>query len=112
MLAVRALLKIFLGEFNFEFVEASTGLEGFGVACTKLPQLIISDIQMPVMGGLEMLEQVRAVPTLREVPIIVLSADEQQLALLTAQNAPFTYVALKPIDPNILKAVVRRALKL
>lgn len=112
MLAVKALLRVYLMEFQFEFLEAKNGLEGLGLARAKVPALIITDIQMPVMGGLEMLDEIRRDPLLARIPVIVLSSDEQQTANLRLLGPALTFVALKPIEPLPLKTAVRQALNL
>ena len=112
MAAIRALVRVYLMAFKFEFFEATNGLEALESARAKPPDLIITDIQMPVMGGLELLQQIRLDSRLRSVPIIVLSSDEQQTRALGLIHLADTFVALKPIVPDALKSVVRLALKL
>lgn len=112
MLAIRALLRVYLMEFKFDFEEARDGVEALAVARANPPALIITDIQMPVMDGLELLETIRADPQLTRVPVIVLSSDEKQTATLRWLNPALTFVALKPIDPAALKSAVRKALEI
>lgn len=112
MAAIRALVRVYLMAFKFEFFEATNGREALESARAKPPDLIITDIQMPVMGGLELIQQLRLDSGLRSVPVIVLSSDEQQTRALQLIHLADTFVALKPIVPDALKSVVRLALKI
>ena len=113
MLAVRALLRVYLMEFKFTFLEAKNGAEALSMVRNGLPGLIITDMQMPVMDGVAFLEALRAEPDLATIPVIVLSsADERENPRLKQLDPSRTSFALKPIDPAALKAAVRKALSL
>lgn len=113
MLAIRALLRVYLMGFKFTFVEAKNGAEALIAARNRPPGLIITDVQMPVMDGIEMLESVRADPTLAHLPVIVLSsADERENPRVKQLDPARTSFALKPINPAALQDAVRKALRL
>ena len=70
---LKAFLKSILSE-NYTVITASNGEEGLQHAVDDLPDLIISDVMMPVMDGLEMIRQIKENNNICHIPIIVLSA--------------------------------------
>src|SRR5579872_2388569 len=89
------------------FVEAATGLE----ACEQLAlgpvSLIMLDLNMPDMHGLEVLAFVRRHPTLKSLPIIVLTTRGDEASRSTALAAGATLYLTKPFTPQGLAAQVR-----
>jgi CheY-like chemotaxis protein len=75
------------------------------------PDLIISDISMPLLDGVAMANQIREDATLREIPIIFLTGQMSPSCLLSVSHRglPFTHVA-KSADPFVLETKVKRAL--
>ena len=67
-------------------ITAKDGVEGLKRAEVENPSLIITDLQMPRLNGIEMIKKIRAHPQLREIPILVLSAyaDENTVAAIKA----------------------------
>jgi CheY-like chemotaxis protein len=59
---------------GYEVLRARNGVEGMQCLQTQLPHIIISDISMPEMGGLELLERVRATPEWAGTPFVLMSA--------------------------------------
>jgi len=93
------------------FVEAATGLE----ACEQLAlgpvSLIMLDLNMPDMHGLEVLAFVRRHPTLKSLPIIVLTTRGDEASRSTALAAGATLYLTKPFTPQGLAAQVRELLQ-
>lgn len=108
----RALLTDILSRLGFELGEAVNGEEGLERAQQIAPDLILMDIRMPIMGGLEATRLMREIPQLRTVPIIAISANvhqEDQAASLAA--GANTFLA-KPIEDELLLQEVGKALDL
>ena len=63
-----------LEEIGFKIFEANNGREALDITATVKPNLIITDLVMPVMDGFEMIRQFRRSPDLRDIVIIVTSA--------------------------------------
>jgi CheY-like chemotaxis protein len=70
---VREALRLALEHMGFSVEEAENGEDGLRKARATVPNLILCDLDMPVMGGCETLEEMTMDPTLREVPVIVVS---------------------------------------
>ena len=73
-LDMREMFHLYLKLEGFTVVTASDGREGLYMAGTERPDLIITDINMPNLDGIEMVKQLRAQPELKDIPIIVLTA--------------------------------------
>lgn len=108
----RALLVDMLGQIGFEMVEAENGSEGLEKAQTLRPDLILMDIVMPEMDGLEATRLLRQLPAQMEVPIIAISAStsggDKESSLAAGANA----FQPKPIDFGILLPQIASLLKL
>lgn len=72
---IRMIVKKAFKPFNCEVVEAGNGKEGLAMAASEKPGLIVLDITMPVMTGIEMLEKLKANPELADTPVIMLTAE-------------------------------------
>ncbi len=106
----RRIMRDLLTSAGFEVIEAVNGAEGVTAAETHRPDLILMDIQLPVMDGYEATRQIRAKPALQKIPIIAvtsyaLSGDDAK-AFEVGCDA---YVA-KPFSPRELLAKVREFL--
>ena len=106
----RAIMRDLLTGAGFELIEAVDGEEGVKLAQSERPDLILMDIQLPVIDGYEATRQIRAIVDLKSIPIIAvtsyaLSGDEAK----TREAGCNGYVA-KPFSPRQLLAKVREFL--
>jgi two-component system cell cycle response regulator DivK len=103
----RRILRDLLGNAGYELVEAESGEEALTAVETKRPDLILMDIQLPVMDGYEATRRIRSKPELRSIPIIAVTsyalAGDEAKALAIGCNA---YIA-KPFSPRALLAKVQ-----
>lgn len=74
--SARLLTRILQGNADYEVRVAHNGLEGLQMALELKPDLIVSDLMMPTMDGFQLIERLKAEKSLRDVPIIVLTAKE------------------------------------
>jgi len=106
----RQIIRDLLTSFDYELVEAVDGAEGVAMAQAHRPDLILMDIQLPIMDGYEATRQIRAIPELAAVPIVAvtsyaLSGDEAK-----AQEAGCDRYIAKPFSPRQLLAKIREFL--
>jgi two-component system cell cycle response regulator DivK len=106
----RQILRDLLTNANYEIIEAENGAEGLAAAGAQRPDLILMDIQLPVLDGYEATRRLKADPALRAIPIIVitsyaLSGDEGK-----AREAGCDAYFAKPISPRRLLAAIREYL--
>ncbi|MCU0377895.1 MAG: response regulator [Bacteroidales bacterium] len=106
---LRSFLKIILAD-SFHIIEAGNGSEGFEIARSQLPDLIITDLMMPEMDGLELARRLREEVTTSHIPVVVLTAktdlDTQIEALRTGADDFIT----KPFSSTYLKAKIESIL--
>jgi two-component system cell cycle response regulator DivK len=106
----RAIMRDLLTGAGFELIEAVDGEEGVKLAQSERPDLILMDIQLPIIDGYEATRQIRAIVDLKSIPIIAvtsyaLSGDEAKTRAAGCNG----YVA-KPFSPRQLLAKVREFL--
>jgi two-component system cell cycle response regulator DivK len=106
----RQILRDLLTSVGFQLLEAENGADGVAAAETHKPDLILMDIQMPVLDGYEATRRIKANPALRDIPVIVvtsyaLSGDEEKARAAGCDD----YVA-KPYSPRQLLAKIRQHL--
>jgi two-component system, cell cycle response regulator DivK len=106
----RRIVRDLLTSAGYEILEATTGEEGVALATRHRPDLILMDIQLPVLDGYEATRRIRADPALHHIPIIAvtsyaLAGDEEKTRAAGCDG----YVA-KPFSPRQLLATVRQHL--
>jgi DNA-binding response OmpR family regulator len=103
-------------EVNFEMegftvLVARDGEEGIEVARTDQPDLIVSDIMMPKVSGLELVIALKGDPATSEIPIILLSAKAQNADVRSGLDAGADDYVTKPFEPLDLVDRVNRLLE-
>ena len=72
---IRMIVKKAFKDYDCEMFEAENGVEGLATAAKVKPGLIVLDITMPVMNGIEMLGKLKEEPGLKDIPVIMLTAE-------------------------------------
>ena len=72
---IRMIVKKAFQQYNCDIIEGENGMEGLALAAKEKPDLIILDITMPVMTGIEMLGKLKEDPELKAIPVIMLTAE-------------------------------------
>ena len=78
---VREEVAVHLARMRVEVVEAENGQDGYEKAISLIPQLIITDITMPVMDGLTMLDKLKSQPAAQHIPVVVMTSSEDTMEL-------------------------------
>lgn len=107
---LKAFLKNILSE-NYHVTTASNGEEGLQHAGTDLPDLIISDVMMPVMDGLEMIRQIKENTTICHIPIIVLSSKASLDDRIAGLEHGIDDYITKPFSSTYLKTRIASLLR-
>jgi DNA-binding response OmpR family regulator len=91
---------------KYEVVSANDGQEGYEVATAEKPDLIISDIMMPRLTGLEMCKLIRENSEIKDIPLIILTAKGQDNYIEEGKKYGVTDFLTKPFSPRelLLKA--------
>jgi two-component system cell cycle response regulator len=101
------LMVYLLTAFGHETLVARNGAEGLAVAGQGRPDLIVMDLQMPVMDGYEAAARLKADPGLAEIPLVAVTAyamvgDQEQIL-----RRGFDGYLTKPIDPEVVSELER-----
>ena len=107
---VREFLSIVLTGAGFEVVEARDGAAVLTRLAYAPPAVVLMDLHMPVMDGLEALRRLRSVESWAEVPVLFLTASGQTEDMVTARRLGARGYLVKPIRPADLRARVRAVL--
>jgi len=104
-------LKTTLAMSGFEVETAANGQEALKKLQSGVkPNLIITDINMPVMGGMELIKNVRAMAAFRFVPILTLTTESEASKRDEGKRAGATGWLVKPVSGNDLIAVIKKVL--
>jgi signal transduction histidine kinase/DNA-binding response OmpR family regulator/streptogramin lyase len=107
---IRALLRsIFTHSFNI--YEADDGTGGYELVVKEAPDIVISDIMMKNVGGIELCEQIKKTPSIQHIPVILLTASSSdEIKLKGIKGGAEDYIT-KPFDKEIVVARVQNILK-
>lgn len=106
-LLVRRQVNSALGAAGFAVVEACDGLDALDKLCPQL-SLIVCDVNMPRMGGLELLERIHADAAMAAVPIVMLTTEATGELFARARELGAKAWLVKPFKPDLLVAAVRK----
>ncbi len=102
-----------LSQEGYQIVMASNGREAIAKAKKEQPDLIIMDVMMPEMDGMEACENIRKIPELQDIIITFLTARSEDYSQVAGFDAGADDYIAKPIKPKVLvskvKALLRRA---
>ena len=103
----RLMMKLWLVKNGYRVVEAETGEEAIDVAQRELPDLIIMDVMMPGMNGLDATQRIREYQALRGTPIVAVSAyGANEYRSLAIEAGCDEYVST-PFDPDALAELIK-----
>ena len=104
-------LKTTLTMSGFEVETAGNGQEALNKLQSGVkPNLILTDVNMPVMGGMDLIKNVRALPGFRFVPILTLTTEGDTAKREEGKRAGATGWLVKPVSGNDLIAVIKKVL--
>ncbi len=109
---IRMIVKKAFQNYNCEITEAENGVEGLAAAAKIKPGLIILDITMPVMTGIEMLERLKGDADLKNIPIIMLTAESGKDNVMNILKQGVKDYMVKPFKGEDLIERVRKIIPL
>lgn len=107
---IRELVAYKLRRGGFEVVEAGDGLAALGAARERPPDVVILDVRLPRLSGIDVCRELRAAPATAAVPIIMLTGGVRLQELEGAYAAGATDYLVKPFSPRELQRRVEAAL--
>lgn len=108
--SVRQMVSFTLKNEGHDVIEASDGKDALGKLTGRV-DMIITDLNMPNMDGIELIRQVRAKPNYKFIPIIMLTTESQAQKKQEGKTAGATGWIVKPFKPEQLLAVVSKVLR-
>lgn len=108
---IRRMVKASLAPLGAEFIEAASGLEAIERLAVGSIQLMVLDLNMPDMHGIDVLKFVRKNPNYRTLPVVVLTTRGDDTSRQTAQQAGATSYMTKPFAPQMLAKTVEDLLQ-
>lgn len=108
--SIRQMVKQTLAGAGYNVVQANDGAEGLAKARENSVDLIVTDLNMPVMNGLGLIRELRKLPAYKGVPIIFLTTESDAAIKQEAKLAGATGWITKPFQQEQLVAVVRKVL--
>lgn len=107
----RRIVRDLLTSVGYEIIEALTGEDGVQAAATHVPDLILMDIQLPVIDGYEATRRIKAKPELQHIPIIAVTSYALSGDDVKAFEAGCNGYVSKPFSPRALLAKIREFLQ-
>jgi CheY-like chemotaxis protein len=108
---IQELIEFTLRYGGYEVMSVSNGEEAYESARKNLPDLILLDIRMPVMSGIEACKLLKADPLTKKIPIVFLSAKGQKSEIKEGFEAGAEDYLLKPFSPEELNKRLKELLE-
>ena len=105
------ILRYNLSKENFLPITAYNGGDAIDLAVANNPDLIIMDIRMPGISGIETCRKMRLIDSLKNIPILFLTADSDEYTTMNAFEAGANHFVTKPIRPAILLDMINELIK-
>ena len=109
----RRFVRNTLEELEFTCIEASSAAQALDLLENEIPDVILSDLNMPEKNGMELLQELRGRDGFQEVPIILMMMHETETILAEAENenSPMSGHFVKPFDAFTLSKILDPLLK-
>jgi two-component system chemotaxis response regulator CheY len=108
--SVRQMVKLTLSGAGYDVVEAGDGAEGLSKAQATALDMVVTDLNMPVMNGPSLIRALRKLPAYRGVPILFLTTESDAAMKQEAKAAGATGWITKPFQQDQLVAIVKKVL--
>jgi two-component system, OmpR family, alkaline phosphatase synthesis response regulator PhoP len=103
-------MAIKLRNNGFNVLTAENGQQAYTMACQSRPDIIVTDFQMPVMSGLELIEKLRQTPETAHIPVIMLTARGFAIEEPQQQHLRISACLSKPFSPREVLQTVEEVL--
>ncbi|MFH0733501.1 MAG: response regulator [bacterium] len=108
--SVRQMVSFTLKEAGYDVIEACDGKDALSKINNKQIHLIVTDLNMPNMDGIELIKKVRQMAAFRFVPIVMLTTESQNEKKMEGKQAGATGWIVKPFKQEQLLAVVKKVI--
>jgi len=108
--SIRQMVCFTLKESGYDVLEAEDGRDALQKIASRSVDMLITDLNMPNLDGLGLIRGVRAIPSCKFIPIIMLTTESQDSRKQEGKEAGATGWIVKPFKPEQLLAVVKKVL--
>ncbi len=108
--SVRQMVRLTLTGAGYNVVDAGNGSEGLTKAKSTSADLVLTDLNMPIMNGLEMIRELRKLPSYCGIPIIFLTTESDPQMKAQAKAAGATGWIVKPFQQDQLLGIIKKVL--
>ncbi len=108
--SMRQMVSFTLKGSGYEVVEASDGVEALAVAKTRSFDLVVTDVNMPNMDGIELIRELRKLPSFKFTPLLMLTTESGMDKKQQGKAAGATGWIVKPFNPEQLLATIKKVL--
>jgi two-component system chemotaxis response regulator CheY len=108
--SMRQMVTFTLKGAGFEVVEAVDGVDGLAKAKSGAFDLVLSDVNMPNMDGIELVKNLRSLPNYKFTPILMLTTESGSNKKMEGKQAGATGWIVKPFNPDQLLNTIKRVL--
>lgn len=109
-ISIRKMVGYTLKQAGFAVIEGENGQDALAQMDTHKVDLIVTDLNMPVMDGIAFIRQVRARPSAKGIPVLMLTTESQDSKKQEGKTAGATGWIVKPFHPDKLLAILARVL--
>ncbi|NQU44128.1 response regulator [bacterium] len=108
---IKIVLKMYLETVGYDVITAYDGLDTMERVKEEKPDLVLLDIMMPVIDGIEVLRQMKADEETRHIPVVMLTAASRSEMLAKAMKAGAVDYIAKPFEPEQVQEAIDKALQ-
>ncbi|MBO4548946.1 MAG: response regulator [Abditibacteriota bacterium] len=105
---ILALIEKTLEKAKYEVVKATDGKQALNLVVSERPDLLILDIMMPYLDGFEVLQTLRRYPATRNIPVIILTAKDNDDDVFVGWQAGVSCYMIKPFNPTETLSQIKR----
>lgn len=109
--SMRQMVSFTLKGAGYEVLEAADGVEALGIAKTRGVDLVITDVNMPNMDGITLIQNLRTLPTYKFTPLLMLTTESSTEKKQQGKAAGATGWIVKPFNPEQLLNTVKKVIR-
>ncbi len=109
--SIRQMVAFTLEQSGYSVVEAEDGLDALEKLEAHMVDMLITDLHMPNVDGIELIKNIRKNPRYKYMPIVMLTTDAQEKSKKAGKAAGATGWIVKPFNPDQLIAVIKKVLR-
>jgi len=106
--SIRQMVTMTLMSAGLDVIEAADGAEGYDKATSNVVHAVLTDLNMPVLNGIEFIRKYRQHPSSKGIPIILLTTESDEELKRQAKEAGATGWIVKPFKQDQLLAIIKK----